>query len=260
MTELRVFTIADQIDEAKACRTVRFRGSLHADPGQFVMVWLPREDEFPMSVSYVGEGFGLTYKIVGEGTRSLSTMNPGEKVGIRGPYGRGFEVQGRRMLAIAGGVGMAVIAPLVDLAMEERADVDLVLGAKTESELIMKERCEMAGANVHISTDDGSSGTKGLATDIARRLLQTAEYDCVCACGPEKMIVSAFRLSEEHGLPFQASLERYIKCGIGICDSCAIDGRHVCSEGPVFSGDVLASLEDLGRRRLSPSGRIVSLD
>lgn len=260
MTALNVFTIAGQIDEAEACKTVRFRGSLYAEPGQFVMVWVPGKDEFPMSVSYVGESFGVTYKIIGEGTRSLSAMKPGERVGIRGPYGRGFEVLGRRMLAVAGGAGMAVMAPLVDLSIGEGVDIDLVLGARTESEIIMKKRCEQAGASVHVSTDDGSAGTKGLATDVAGQLLQTADYDCICACGPERMIVGTFDLSKKHGLPFQASLERYLKCGIGVCDSCAIDGRHVCVDGPVFSGDTLASLKDLGKERLSPSGRRVPLD
>lgn len=252
--------IIEQVDEAEACRTVRFEGSLSAVPGQFVMVWIPGIDEFPMSVSYVGDRFGITYKIIGKGTQSLSAMNPGDRVGIRGPYGRGFDLQGRRLLAVAGGVGMAVIAPLVDLARNEGSEIDLVLGAKTESEVMMRDRCEKAGATVHVATDDGSCGTKGLATEVAAPLLEAGGYDCVYACGPERMIVAAFQLSQKHDMPFQASLERYIKCGIGVCDSCAIDGHHVCRDGPVFKGDMLESLPDFGRMRLSPSGRKIPLD
>ena len=260
MAAHRIFAISEHFDEADACRTVRLDGCLEADPGQFVMIWVPGKDEFPMSVSHVGDRFGITYKIVGDGTRSLSSMKPGDKIGIRGPFGRGFRVDGRQILAIAGGAGMAVIAPLVELAIREGAEVDLVLGARTEKEIIMKERCQAAGATVHVSTDDGSAGKKGLATDVAAPLLEEKGFGSVCACGPEKMIVGAFDLSKRHGLPFQASLERYIKCGIGVCDSCAIDGRHVCVDGPVFSGEVLASLDDLGRARLSPSGKRVPLD
>ena len=155
---------------------------------------------------------------------------------------------------------MAVIAPLVELAVQEGAKVDLVLGARTEREIIMRRRCQAAGASVHLSTDDGSAGKKGLATDIAAPLLETMDFDSVYACGPERMIVGTHNLSKEHNLPFQASLERYIKCGIGVCDSCAIDGKHVCVDGPVFSGDVLASLDDFGRERRSPSGRRIQLD
>jgi dihydroorotate dehydrogenase electron transfer subunit len=261
MAAHKIFAITEQKDEATDCKTVRFDGAMDAQPGQFVMVWVPGVDEFPMSVSYVGDNFGVTYRVIGEGTRSLSAMNPGDKIGIRGPYGRGFEVvTGKRMLAAAGGTGMASIAPLVEKAVSSGVDVDLVIGAKTASELMMRARCEGAGANVHVSTDDGSEGTKGLATDIAARILRGEAFDSVCACGPERMIVGMLELAKKHGLPLQASLERYMKCGIGVCDSCAIDGRHVCVDGPVFSGDVLVSLADLGRTRLNPSGRRVALD
>ncbi|MDH3365390.1 MAG: dihydroorotate dehydrogenase electron transfer subunit [Thermoplasmata archaeon] len=256
----RILAITGQTDEAPDCRTVRLDGAMDAQPGQFVMVWVPGRDEFPMSVSYIGDNFGVTYRIVGNGTRSLSAMNPGDKIGIRGPYGRGFEITGRRMLAIAGGTGMASIAPLVEKAVESGVEVDLALGAKTAPELIMRGRCEEAGAKVHVSTDDGSAGMKGLATDIAAKVLDGGDFDSVCACGPERMTTGVLDLAQKRGLPLQASLERYMKCGIGVCDSCAIDGKHVCVDGPVFSREVLASLTDLGRTRLSISGRRVPLD
>ncbi|HUV61762.1 MAG TPA: dihydroorotate dehydrogenase electron transfer subunit [Thermoplasmata archaeon] len=260
MAAHKIFTITEQKDEATDCKTVRFDGDMDAQPGQFVMVWVPGVDEFPMSVSYVGDNFGVTYRVIGDGTRSLSAMNPGAKIGIRGPYGRGFEITGKRMLAVAGGTGMASIAPLVEKAVNSGVEVDLVIGAKTASELMMRGRCEEAGAKVHISTDDGSEGAKGLATDIAADIIQGGAFDSVCACGPERMAVGILHLTKKHGLPLQASLERHMKCGIGICDSCAIDGRHVCVDGPVFSGEILASLTDLGRTRLNPSGRRVPLD
>ncbi len=255
----RIFTITEQVDEARDCRTVRLDGNMDAQPGQFVMVWVPGVDEFPMSVSYVGDNFGITYRIIGDGTRSLAAMRPGDRIGLRGPYGRGFEVAGKRMLAIAGGTGMASIAPLVEMAVSSGVDVDLVVGAKTASELMMVERSERAGARVHVSTDDGSEGKKGLATDIATEVFEAGTFDCACACGPERMIVSVLELTKKHDLPLQASLERYMKCGIGVCDSCAIDGKHVCVDGPVFSNDDLVSLKELGRTRLNPSGRRVPL-
>ncbi len=255
----KIFTITEQEDEAKDIRTVRLDGNMDAQPGQFVMVWIPGVDEFPMSVSYVGDNFGITYRVIGDGTRSLAAMKLGDRIGLRGPYGRGFEITGKRMLAIAGGTGMASIAPLVEIAVSSGVEADLVVGAKTSSELMMVERSERTGARVHVSTDDGSEGKKGLATDVASEVLEGGAFDCAYACGPERMIVSVLDLTKKRGLPLQASLERYMKCGIGVCDSCAIDGRHVCVDGPVFSSDELVSLRDLGRTRLNPSGRRVPL-
>lgn len=257
---IRVFAITEQTDETSIIRTVRLDGNMQAQPGQFVMVWIPGKDEFPMSISYSGERFGITYRIVGEGTRHLSIMKPGEKIGIRGPYGKGYSIEGGRILVVAGGTGMAVLAPMIEQAVESGASVDVVLGAKTKSELLFRTRCEQSGAKVHVTTDDGSDGSKGLTTDKARELLEAGDYDMMYTCGPERMIVGLLELSRTTGIPMQASLERYMKCGIGVCDSCAIDGKHVCVDGPVFSHEVLFKLSDLGRTRLSPSGGRVPIE
>ena len=257
---IRVFAITEQIDETPTIRTVHLDGSMHVQPGQFVMVWVPGRDEFPMSVSYSGERFGITYKIVGEGTRHLSVMKSGEKIGVRGPYGKGYSIEGESILVVAGGTGMAALAPMVEQAVASSISVDIVLGARTQSELLFRTRCERPGAAVHITTDDGSDGSKGLATDKAKELLEAGDHDMIYACGPERMIVGLLELSRTTGVPMQASLERYMKCGIGVCDSCAIDGKHVCVDGPVFSNEVLSKLSDLGRTRLSPSGGRTPID
>ncbi len=257
---IRAFAITEQVDETPTIRTVRLDGSMHAQPGQFVMVWVPGKDEFPMSISYPGERFGITYKVVGEGTRHLSIMKPGERIGIRGPYGKGYSIEGRNILIVAGGTGMAALAPMVEQAVASGASVDVVLGARTQSELLLRKRCERSGATLHITTDDGSDGSKGFTTDKARVLLEVGVYDMMYACGPERMIVGLLQLSRTTGVPMQASLERYMKCGIGICDSCAIDGKHVCVDGPVFSHEVLSKLSELGRTRMSPSGGRIPID
>ncbi len=251
---MRVFTIAGQSDETPTIKTVRMEGALDARPGQFIMVWVPGVDEMPMSISQMGEHFGITYKIIGDGTRRLAGMASGEKLGIRGPYGRGYTLDGGRILAVAGGTGMACLAPLVEQALASGSKVEVVLGARTERELLMEARCQKAGATVHVTTDDGSKGAKGFATDKAAMLMETGGFDQVFACGPEQMIVGVLRSSMKSGVPMQASLERYMKCGIGICDSCALDGKHVCTDGPVFSGEELTLLAELGRSKLAPSG------
>lgn len=154
---------------------------------------------------------------------------------------------------------MAPLAPFLELAITKGAAVDLVLGAKTAKEILFDGRMADAGVNVHISTDNGSAGFKGLATELANEVLSGQKFDCIYACGPEKMLVEVLALASPHNTPVQASLERYMKCGIGICDSCAVNGRHVCTDGPVFPDSELRTFSELGKTKLDPSGRRVSV-
>ncbi len=248
-----------QKDETPSTKTVRLRGRIDAVPGQFVMVWVPGVDEFPMSVSYPGEDFGITYQVIGEGTRALAKLNKGDLVGIRGPYGYGFKISGRKILFVAGGLGMAPLGPLLDVAKSKRAAVDLVLGARTKEELLFEKRAKSSGAQVFITTDDGSRGEKGFASALAAKLLDKEKYNCVYTCGPEKMISKVVDAASRRKIPVQASLERIMKCGIGICDSCALDGMHVCKDGPVFTSQQLRKVEDFGRTKLDPAGRKVPI-
>ncbi len=256
---VRMMTVHEHRDETPNVRTVIFKEKLLAKPGQFVMVWVPGVDEFPMSASYTIPRFGITYQVLGPGTKALASVVQGRKVGIRGPYGKGFTLVGSRVLGVAGGAGIAPLAPFLELAITKRASVDLVLGAKTAREIIFEDRMVEAGAKVHISTDDGSGGSTGFATDLAKEVMSKERFDCVYTCGPERMLVGVLALAEKHKTPVQASLERFMKCGIGICDSCAIDGRHVCKDGPVFSGDDLRAFDDLGKTKLDTCGRRVPI-
>jgi len=107
------------------------------------------------------------------------------------------------------------------------------------------------------ATEDGGYGVRGLASEVAEAELRKNSYDMIYTCGPELMIKRILDLSMQHSIPIQASLERIIKCGIGICGSCIIDSLRVCREGPVFDGEVLRSLEDLGTVKRDHSGRRV---
>ncbi len=255
----RMLTIHGHTDEIPNVRTILFKEKILSRPGQFVMVWVPGVDEFPMSASHTIPRLGVTYRILGPGTTALASRNPGDRIGIRGPYGRGFALKGNKILGIAGGLGMAPLAPFLELAITKGAAVDLVLGAKTAKEILFDGRMADAGVNVHISTDNGSAGFKGLATELANEVLSGQKFDCIYACGPEKMLVEVLALASPHNTPVQASLERYMKCGIGICDSCAVNGRHVCTDGPVFPDSELRTFSELGKTKLDPSGRRVSV-
>ena len=256
---VRMLRVAEHYDETHWTKTMRFTGTLDAIPGQFVMVWVPGVDEFPMSLSYMGDRFGITYQIVGDGTRALSKAAKGDVIGIRGPFGRGFSITGKRILVVAGGAGIAPTAPLVEIATKKGAAVSLVLGAKSSAELVFEDRCAAAGAKVHISTDDGSKGHAGFATGLASSLLEKERYDSVYACGPEKMITAMIGICRKKGVPMQASVERIMKCGIGICDSCALDGKHVCTDGPVFVLEELERFGELGKTRLDRTGRKIGI-
>jgi len=253
--------IVERRNETPKVKTIMFDCPQDGVPGQFVMVWVPGVDEFPMSLSYLAPRCGITYEIVGEGTKALSRMAPGDFVGLRGPYGRGFRVEGERVLAVAGGTGIACIAPMVERAAWTGSQVDLVLAARSSDELFFEDRCRSSGANVHVCTDDGSRGYKGLATELASEIMADREFNSVHACGPEKMITTLIPICRENGVPIvEASLERVMKCGIGICDSCAIDGKRVCKDGPVFGLDMLESFEELGRFKRDACGRRTVLD
>lgn len=247
--------IVRQVEETPSIKTVMLDAPSAAVPGQFVMVWVPGVDEFPMSVSYVGRTMGITYQVVGDGTRALAAMEPGEFVGLRGPYGRGFSLVGQRVLIVAGGTGMAPLAPLVAQGVRARRKVDVVIGARSSDELLFVSRAARAGASVHVATDDGSRGFRGFASELADELIRKNHYDAVYACGPEQMIVRMVRTCSKTGVPLQASLERIMRCGIGLCDSCAIDGLHVCRDGPVFRLSELRQFQDLGRTKLDLAGR-----
>jgi len=254
-----MFTIATQVDEAQSVRTVVFDRPLQGTPGQFVMVWVPGTDEFPMSLSSFGSRPAITYDIIGDGTRALANLSTGDLVGIRGPYGRGFSTDARRLLVVAGGTGMACLVPLVEMAVSEGREVDVVLGARNGPKMFFDDRSRRAGATVHLCTDDGSKGRRALATELAAEVVRDRSFDALCACGPEKMLVGLVRLAQERGIQMQASLERIMKCGIGICDSCAIDGKHVCRDGPVFDLEDLMAFEELGRSKRDLSGRKVPI-
>jgi len=250
-----MFTIKEQLDETPSIKTIRFTGEISATPGQFVMVWVPGVDEFPMSLSYEGEEFGITYQVLGDGTKALANKKPGEKIGIRGPYGKGFAIRGKRLLVVGGGTGMAPLGLFIEDAIEHKESVTAIIGARTAKELLFESRTRKAGADVHITTDDGSTGSKGLATQRASDILAKDKFDMMYACGPEMMVVGLLNLAQGKSVGLQASLERLMKCGIGICDSCALDGKHVCRDGPVFTDKELKLFEQLGKTKLDVTGR-----
>lgn len=236
------------IDETPSIRTFFFSNRLDFCPGQFVMVWVPGVDEIPMALS---SDRSITVQEVGQATAALFALKTGDLLGFRGPFGNGFPDSGRT-LAIAGGVGAA---PLLPLAMAGQTETFL-LGARTANDLLFREELGQR-TRLRVATDDGSSGHHGLVTDLLASE-DLAAYERICICGPEKMMHGTLGILDKKGIADHGyfSLQRYMKCGIGLCGSCCMDpdGLRVCRDGPVFRGDALLASE-FGRYCRDASGR-----
>ncbi len=222
------------------------------------MVWIPGDDEIPMSLSYTqGVSKGITVKVMGETSRHVQAIEPGASLGIRGPYGNHFDVRARRVLVVGGGSGAAVLAPAAAEARTFGAELVVALGAIRADELLFRERFRSLGARVRVATDDGSEGHAGYVTAVAEDELARHRFDAVWTCGPEVMMRKVLAAAEAHGVPLFGSMERHMKCALGMCDACAFGSYHVCSDGPVFPADRLKATADFGRFHRDPSGRRV---
>lgn len=241
-------------EETPRLKTFIFDKKVDGIPGQFVMVWIPGLDEKPFSLSYAKGDMGISVLRLGPFTTKMHSLREGDMVGVRGPFGRGFKISGDKILIVGGGCGVAPLAPLAEEACKRGKDVTAIIGARTGTEVFFDERIKRTGARVIITTDDGTAGLKGFTVDALRDILEVEEFDQCYTCGPEVMMAKV--LQQTYGrIPTQASLERYFKCGIGICGQCALDesGLRVCKEGPVFRDKEIMNGE-FGKYRRDASG------
>ena len=251
--------VSERIVETPSTVTFRFRYPLVAAPGQFVMIWIPGDDELPMSLSYTGDPKGVTIKAMGATSRGVLSMPEGSLVGIRGPYGNRFDLSPGRVLVVGGGSGTAVLAPAAEAAAEKGSRIVAALGATTGPELLFVDRLRSIAESVEVATDDGSVGHHGYVTDVSRRLLSEQPFDAVWTCGPEVMMQKVISAAAARQVPVFCSMERQMKCAMGMCDACALGPYHVCIDGPVFPSERLAALPEFGRTKRDSSGRRVPL-
>lgn len=262
INEPKIVEIKEIIVETPTIKTFKFDWDFETlgkpDPGEFVMVW-NFKNEKPMSIAQINDNeLAITVKNIGEFTSQLHDLKIGDKIGIRGSYGNGFNnsFECKNILAIGGGVGMAPIHAIsADLALKNN-NVDVIAAAVTEKELLYVDALETSGVNVYPCTDDGSCGFKGFATDCAIDLLKDSTYDYAFVCGPEVMMKPIFDILEENKIPAQYSLERYMKCALGVCGQCCVDseGWRICVEGPVFENDKIYKITEFGKYRRDASG------
>ncbi len=255
----KVLRIEKVVEEARDIRTFILSKPLNARPGQFVNVWIPGLDEKPFSVSYQDdEKFGITVFAVGPFSRKLNRMKAGDKVGIRGPYGRGFTLKRGRTAIVGGGCGTAPLAFLANELRKKKAKVHFIVGARTVDYVLFRERMEKAGVKFHIATDDGSAGVKGFATDLLKDILEKNKgISMAYACGPEVMMKKTIDLCDMRSIDCEISLERHMKCGFGICGQCCVDntGERVCREGPVFSKSRAKRIFEFNKYKRDSAGK-----
>ncbi|HZY70009.1 MAG TPA: dihydroorotate dehydrogenase electron transfer subunit [Thermoplasmata archaeon] len=252
-----VVPVTERVAETPSTVTLRFDYPAPSRPGQFVMIWIPGDDELPMSLSYTGDPKGVTVKAMGSTSRNIVQIPKGSLVGIRGPYGNVFDLRPRNILVVAGGSGAAVLAPAAEAAHARGSAVTVALGATTAAELLFHDRFRAMGATLYLATDDGSEGHRGFVTDVASTLLGREAFDVVWTCGPEVMMSKVMAAAERAKVPVYCAVERHMKCAMGLCDACALGPYHVCVDGPVFNADRLAPLPEFGHLKRAPSGRLV---
>ncbi len=266
--QLRTTKVLSIETESPTVKTLTFKDAqcTRAQPGQFLMLWIPGVDEIPLSILDAGENgrVSVAAKRVGEATRALHAAKVGDVLGVRGPFGNGFALVKGKVLIVAGGTGAA---PLLFLAKRLSSRISksvFILGAKTKSELLFMNRLQQilgkSKTQLVTSTEDGSCGITGLCTKPVERILGEETFNMIYACGPEKMVRSVFELAENHRTNSEASLERLMRCAIGLCGSCTIGKYRVCTDGPVFTLKQLREVKaEFGRSKRDATGRSVPL-
>ncbi|MBT4034699.1 MAG: dihydroorotate dehydrogenase electron transfer subunit [Candidatus Marinimicrobia bacterium] len=250
-------------EENSSLRTFTFHSKLKAEPGQFIMLTIFSQGEKPFSILDVDEkSFSMTIKNMGPFTDRLFQMKVGELVSVRGPYGQSFNRQSGSILMVGGGFATP---PLRFLAKKLREDgvtrLVNINGARSAEDLLYVDDFEILCHQSHIATDDGSLGHKGTSVDVMEKVLQDESFDQIYISGPEKMMKAAVAVAKKHQLPYEVNLERYMKCGVGVCGSCVMDptGFILCMEGPIVDNRTLDSLEDFGTAHRGKTGRKTAL-
>jgi NAD(P)H-flavin reductase len=263
---LRISEVAEEAPGVHSLRAEPVDGERlpFFEPGQFALWSAFGEGECPLALtSPPGEtGFaGCTFRRVGRVTAGLSRLDVGDPVGFRGPFGKGFplaELDGRNLLLVAGGIGLAALRSLIEHLLGRRdrfGTLTLLVGARTPNDLLYKAdfgRWQEAGLSLVLTVDPGGEspdwkGRIGLVPQVLSELAPSAANILALVCGPPAMV--RFTLLELERLDFPrrrvyTTLEARMKCGVGKCGHCSVGSFSVCSDGPVVSAEVLAGLAD----------------
>ena len=200
----------------------------------------------------------ITVDAVGDTSTALHAKKPGDLMGIRGPFGNWFTPVDGRVLVVGGGVGISPLVPLARDLRERINDAVFVLGARTRTDVIFLEEIQSlidGRGEVCVTTEDGSLGVQGVVTDVIDQVYDNRGFDMLYTCGAEPMMRRIFDVAEVHNTPFQACMERLVRCSVGLCGSCMIGPYRVCQDGLVLTSVQLRSvLDEFGVYKRSSSG------
>ena len=245
-----------------------------AKAGQFVHLRVNQKTvpllRRPFSIHSVGEeNLQILYKVIGKGTEILAQRKKGELLDIIGPSGNGYKLpEGKiKVVLVAGGIGVASLYFLAEELTppsisspsagetppkpspasgegEREGGVVVLIGGKSREDILCQDKFKKLNVDVVVSTEDGTSGRKGLVTDLLQELLPTPHSPLpivVYACGPMEMLKETAKIAGKYAVPCYLSLEKIIACGVGACQGCVIntkDGyQRVCKDGPVFDSE-----------------------
>ena len=256
-----ICSIEKIIDETPTVRTLIFSDEILSNvlPGQFAMVWIPGVNELPMSVMVTQEKnkAAFTVRKRGESSTAMYNLTTGDHIGVRGPYGNYFDIKDGKLLLIGGGTGLVPLLRLVTFCKYSH-EITLLMGAQTKEEVFFEDLAnKLLEKNKHeviAVTEDGTYGKKGFVTDALQELFEKDNFDAIYTCGPELMMYKAVKLAMSNQIFVQASLERMMKCGIGICGSCCINDDLVCRDGTIFDGNHLIRNNEFGQFHRTKSG------
>ncbi len=243
-----IFTLRLRFTDPAAHAAYRFA------PGQFNMLYLPGVGEVPISIVSDPQDEHLydhTIRAVGRVTHALANLREGSRIGVRGPFGRGWpltEAQGRDVVIVTGGLGCAPVVSVINYILKRRAQfghLTIMQGVRHADDLIWRERyeawAELPDTQVLLAASDGSPiwpWHVGHVPDLFDQARLTPGVSLVMMCGPEGMMRAASGDLIARGIPERdlwMSMERNMHCGMGLCGHCQMGPKFVCQDGPVFN-------------------------
>jgi len=247
---VKIIRVKDETPDTKTI-TISPRPFGEFTPGQFAMVSVYGVGEAPFSICSPPSDSNMQFSIrrMGSVTTAIHEASPGDEIGVRGPYGRGWpleEMRGRDILLVGGGIGFAPLRPLLLHLLKERSkygEIAVCYGARSPPLLMYRDEFEKwveNGANLYLTVDVGDGdwrGNVGVVTTILDKPKLDRAGAIVCVCGPPVMIRFVLKKVVELGYSkdnVYASLESKMRCGVGKCGHCHFGSKHVCIDGPVF--------------------------
>ena len=250
-----IYTFRLRLTDATVRKAFRFSG------GQFNMVYAFGVGEAAVSIVSDPEEPELldhTIRIVGRVTGAIGRLGPGDLLGIRGPYGRGWPLdsaRGKDVVIVTGGLGCAPVVGAVECIFRRRAAygaVKILHGVKAPDDLIYRKRFNswrrQPDTEVYLSSDQPHKSWRyhvGVVTELFEAVVLNPERSVVMMCGPEIMMRVGIPILVRRGIPETAiyvSLERHMECGIGLCGHCQMGPFFICKDGPVMRYDTIAPL------------------